>query len=183
MLLPSTSPSCVTMMHGLACLLHASRPSTAICTNCAASTKHTGGLLLSFYTTYRMVELSGSCCTQKTCVHCLFDISTSLHHKSISSKSLPLPVSACCSRTSKTQKLSVKRSQLDRMRKQPDPRQKAPELQEVIQGCSRDMLKLVRMHTQLTTIPMLVLDPACAICHACMPLQPLADQSSAQTGM
>ena len=49
-----------------------------------------------------------------------------------------------CSRATKMTKVTFKQGQLDKARKQPDPRQKAPELQKAIQSCSRDILKMVR---------------------------------------
>ena len=44
-----------------------------------------------------------------------------------------------------TQKLTMNKAKLDRLRDQPDPRQKAPELQKRIQNGTRDILKHVRM--------------------------------------
>lgn len=49
-----------------------------------------------------------------------------------------------CSRQIKATKLTYKQGVLDKARKQPDPRQKAPELQKAIQNCSWDILKMVR---------------------------------------
>ncbi|KAL3130540.1 hypothetical protein ABBQ38_008351 [Trebouxia sp. C0009 RCD-2024] len=56
---------------------------------------------------------------------------------------------AADNRQIKATKLTYKQGVLDKARKQPDPRQKAPELQRAIQKCSQDILKMMQSGTAL----------------------------------
>ena len=48
-----------------------------------------------------------------------------------------------CSLETMTTKLHYKRAQLEKTKKQPDPRQKAPALEKAIQSCSQNVLEMV----------------------------------------
>ena len=50
-----------------------------------------------------------------------------------------------CSFDTMTTKLHFKRAQLEKTKKQPDPRQKAPALEKAIQSCSQGVLEMVSL--------------------------------------
>ena len=69
-----------------------------------------------------------------------------------------------CSRNMKIQVLAVKKRLLEKAQKQPDPRQKAPELQKAIQSCSHDMSEMVLMLMHVWTLACLMHSLQC---HGC----------------